>query len=170
MHTDGSEWPKPHDLTCLLCVRPDEWGGGRTRLLTIESVEAIVDRLPVEVRRAVSRPRSWVFTTPGIRAVDIQPEPDPIVGASGVRWLREAVMPPLTDAAASAEAGDAMSFAPLVVFAEALERSPEVATFDLAAGDFLVVDNARCLHSRTSIADPEASSRLVIRTRANQWR
>ncbi|MQB01870.1 MAG: hypothetical protein GEU78_16585 [Actinobacteria bacterium] len=53
----------------------------------------------------------------------------------------------------------------LLSFESALETAPGGLEFALRPGDLLLVDNARCLHARTAVSNPQHSDRLLLRTK-----
>lgn len=161
LHTDGTDWPEPNNITCLLCVRPDSDGGGRSRLLSIESVANLVESQSAAVRRAVRTELPWAVAEElggGVVAA-------PVLSNGGVRWLRftldEAVRRLADeDSVPPGETRDALG-----VFEAALETASGVVEFGLRPGDLLLVHNTRCLHSRTAVPNPQASGRLLLRTK-----
>ncbi|MGH2413103.1 MAG: hypothetical protein ACRDEA_05315, partial [Microcystaceae cyanobacterium] len=44
LHTDSPGWPQPNAITGLVCVRPDQNGGGCSRLLDIDTLRVELDR------------------------------------------------------------------------------------------------------------------------------
>jgi hypothetical protein len=153
LHTDGTDWRRPNDLTCLLCVQPDQNGGGRSRLLDIEHVTAGVRAtLGVSALAALeTRAVPWrVADELGGGTVEA-----PVLGRRGMRWLRYTIAQELPGEVRKAVDG----------LERMLEDSAEVMEFVMEAGALQIVDNTRCLHARTSIPEPAASSRLVLRTK-----
>lgn len=165
LHTDGTDWPEPNDLTCLFCVRADSDGGGRSRLLPVEAIASLVDGQPAAVRRAVRAELPWAVAEElggGVVAA-------PVLSAGGVRWLRftigEAVRRLTDEGSVPARA----TLAALGVFEAALETAPGVLEFGLLPGDLLLVHNTQCLHARTAVSNPRASDRLLLRTKVAAW-
>jgi hypothetical protein len=163
LHTDGTDWPRPNDLTCLLCVRADQRGGGGSRLLPIDGVAAAVAEAPGPARELLGTPLPWAIAEElGGGVVEA-----PALTADRVRWL-----PFTVRAAAGRVPADRFPSSSAVEelghVEDLLETSPGVLEFALDPGDLLLVDNIRCLHSRTAVPDPARSERLVLRTKL--WR
>lgn len=55
----------------------------------------------------------------------------------------------------------------LARFERLVESCPGETRVGLVAGDFLVVDNKRCLHARTPVGDPSRSPREMRRVKVN---
>lgn len=153
LHTDGTDWREPNDLTCLLCVTPDQHGGGRSRLLDAAAVGAVVrEHLGAGAAAALERePVPWRIADELGGGV----EWSPVLGARGIRWLRFTIDDGLP--AATAARVDALH--------ELLWEPPTAIDFAMDAGALLIVHNKRCLHGRTSIADPAGSERCMLRTK-----
>jgi hypothetical protein len=160
LHTDGTHWPKPNDFTCLLCIAPDQHGGGRSRLLSVEELCAELKRsTPQTLDLLASCDVPWAIDD----ALGGGTSWDSVLGVGSVRWLRRTI-----DVARGAgaqiqtevtEALDALS----AVLAAGV-GSTEIA---LDAGDLLIIDNRRCLHARTVIPCVEESERMVSRIKVN---
>ncbi|MQB01871.1 MAG: hypothetical protein GEU78_16590 [Actinobacteria bacterium] len=84
LHTDGTDWPEPNDLTCLLCVSADSNGGGRSHLLPIEAIADLVATRPAVVQAAVAAELPWAVAEElGGGVVHA-----PVLSDDAVRWLR----------------------------------------------------------------------------------
>src|SRR5262249_6074989 len=61
LHTDAADWEIPVELVSMLCTRADPRGGGRTRLLDVDSVRADVEcNLGIDaIRLLESEPVPW---------------------------------------------------------------------------------------------------------------
>jgi hypothetical protein len=153
LHTDGTDAPEPNDVTCLLCVHPDQNGDGRTRLLDMETVEAtVLSALGGEcVEVLTTEPVPWrIAVKLGGGTVEA-----PVVTDRRLRWLRDAVANPVPGRVDSA----------LAAFESVLAKASEGIEFAMSGGALLIVNNKRTLHARTSIADRASSQRLVLRTK-----
>lgn len=165
LHTDGTNWPEPNDLTCLLCVRPDSDGGGRSRLLSIEAIADLVESQRASVRRAVQAELPWAVAEElggGVVAASV-------LSADGARWLRFTIGEAVRRLADEGSVPPGQTLVALGVFEAALETAPGVLEFDLFPGDLLLVDNTQCLHARTAVPNPRASDRLLLRTKVAAW-
>jgi alpha-ketoglutarate-dependent taurine dioxygenase len=156
LHTDGTDLPEPNDVTCLLCVRPDQNGGGRTRLLDIDAVRAsIFPSLGAEsVQVLTSEPVPWqIADEVGGGRVKA-----PVLTDRRLRWLRHAVASPVPAPVDRA----------LAEFEAGLAAATEVIDFAMSSGSMLMVNNKRTLHARTAIPDRANSVRLVLRTKVRR--
>lgn len=160
LHTDSTDWPSPNNYTCLLCVRPDQNGGGQTRLLDRdELLQQLVARHGPSVLETLRRdPAPWRLADELGGGVTWHP----ILSEQGVRYMRYTI-----DSAAETNA--ARLSPELSSALEAMEqttRAPEgVMGLALEADDLLLVNNKLCLHARTEVPFPERSSRLVLRVK-----
>jgi alpha-ketoglutarate-dependent taurine dioxygenase len=153
LHTDGTDWRDPNDLTCLLCVRPDGAGGGRSRLLPEGAIrefsepwaDVLADPLPWAVAEELGGGIHWA----------------PVLSDGGIRWLRFTVDEACRRGAVVSETVARK----LGAFANALEKSRGLIEIDLGAGDLLIIDNRRCLHARSPIMGHEGSQRLLLRVK-----
>jgi len=156
LHTDGTDSPEPNDVTCLLCVRPDKNGGGRTRLLDIDTVRTkILPSVSAETVQVLTRePVPWrIADALGGDRVNA-----PVLTDCRLRWLRDAVAPPIPPSIDRA----------LAEFEASLAASSEAIDFAMSTGSLLIMNNKRTLHARTTIADRANSERLVLRTKVWQ--
>jgi Taurine catabolism dioxygenase TauD, TfdA family len=160
LHTDGTDWVRPNDYTCLLCVHPDNGGGGRSLLLDIDAIVSEAEDLGV-LGDLTTQPVPWrvadelgggVHWEPVVRDGN-----DPVI-----RWLRYTVAKSWEDGLAHPDPG--LHYL-LDRFERLIEGSRAAFGFMLRAGDVLVVDNARCLHARSAIMDPARSARELRRTK-----
>jgi hypothetical protein len=156
LHTDGTNWPAPNDLTCLLCERPDQNGGGRSRLLPIGRLldhvratdESLLDLL-------ASTPVPWSIMESlggGVRRALVLTE-------ERIRWLRYTID---TAVAGGAEIDQRVA-AVLDTFEKLVDDCPSAFELELAAGDLLLVNNAKCMHARTPVSNPTESARTISR-------
>lgn len=162
LHTDGTDWVRPNDYTCLFCVRPDEAHDGVSRLL---DAATLLDELSSEpaaqvVSRLAGNPVPW-------RVADelgggVHWEPALHLHSPRIRWLRHTITLSHDDGLTTI-AEDTLD--DLARFEELVEACRGVIWLRLEAGDLLLIDNARSLHARTPIADPARSSRELLRTK-----
>lgn len=160
LHTDGTDWQQPNDLTILACVHPDQNGGGRTRLLDVDTIVSdaigMYGREFYDVLGQTLMP--WKIAT----ELGGQIEWQPIFGPRSIRWLRFTIDAAITSPVC--EFPEA-SYNTLEKFEELVECSLGVMEFAMQANDLLIVNNCQCLHARTAIEDPNNSDRLVLRTK-----
>ncbi|MEU6034136.1 TauD/TfdA family dioxygenase [Actinomadura sp. NPDC047616] len=161
LHTDGTDWSRPNDYTCLFCVRPDQNGEGRSRLLPLT---ALLDSPPGRLRRIteqiVGLQLPW-------RVADelgggLHWAPAITDGGQEIRWLRHAVSQAVAEG--TTDLGPATEKL-LAEFETELEGCPGVVDTMLEPGDLLIIDNKHCLHARTPISDLATSDRELLRTK-----
>lgn len=162
LHTDGTDWAIPNDYTCLFCVRPDQSDGGRSRLLNVNSlIDELADSGQRELlERLASEPMPWRIAEELGGGVYWQPvlAHDP----HRVRWLRYTVMLALREGLANITSEQQHL---LLAFERRIEASHSIVDIALLGGDMLLIDNRRCLHARTPVADPLTSRRELRRTK-----
>jgi Taurine catabolism dioxygenase TauD, TfdA family len=160
LHTDGTDWPQPNDLTCLLCVRPDQNGGGQTRLLDIKDILLEVERDfgPDTLQTLYHESVPWRIADATGGGVVLAP----ILSENGIRYLRYTIE----------LAQEHQSIALTHEVAQALDRldhvisnSPSIFGLSLNRNDLLFVNNKSCLHARTKIHNSESSRRLILRVK-----
>jgi hypothetical protein len=162
LHTDGTDWIRPNDYTCLFCVRPDQSRDGESLLLDVVTLLDEMTAAPAAgvVHRLASRAVPWRIADElggGIhweRPIDL--------AVPHIRWLRYTVTLSEEEGLASLPADIADD---LLAFEHAVGNCRGVARMRLQAGDLLLLDNGRSLHARTAIRDPAGSTRELLRTK-----
>jgi Taurine catabolism dioxygenase TauD, TfdA family len=161
LHTDGTDWAQPNDYTCLFCVRPDSGGQGRSRLLNLD---ALLNDPSPRMRRLLDEMAGlslpWRLADELGGTVHRAPAVD--ADRSQIRWLRYTVDQALAEHPTALSPETARL---LLDFEVELEVCAGTVETLLRKGDLLIVDNKRCLHARTPIADPQASDRELHRTK-----
>lgn len=162
LHTDGTDWPQPNDYTCLFCVCPDQSQDGESRLLDVATLldEATTGPNGRLVERLAAQALPWRVADELGGGVDWEP---PInVATPHIRWLRHT-------AALSHEEGLARlpdsCLDDMTAFERLVENCEGTVRTNLRAGDLMLIDNGRCLHARTPIRNPAASTRELRRTK-----
>lgn len=161
LHTDGTHWPRPNDLTCLLCLCADQRGGGRSRLLSLDRLRAGLNAAHpgvLDVLTAEAVP--WALDENLGAGVDLAP----VFTDDRVRWLKHTI-DQATGAGATLPDPVADALRTLESF---VERCPGTFEFPLGPGDLLVVNNRRCMHARTPIPNPASSRRHLARIKVNR--
>jgi hypothetical protein len=88
LHTDGTDLLRPNDLTCLLCERPDQNGGGRSRLLPLPGlVEKLRATDPYLLELLSTRPVPWQIMASQGGSV----HSEPAISGGRIRWLRHTI-------------------------------------------------------------------------------
>jgi len=159
LHTDTADWETPVELISMVCIRPDPDGGGRSRVLDVDSVrEEVKDRLGTEaLNRLETEPLPWklaAYCGGGVTWRTVLTE-------SGMCWRRYTINRAL-------ESGDAQltddAVTSLDAFEAVIASTPRTLEFLMLEGDLLFTDNWRTIHARTHIASASASNRLMIRS------
>jgi hypothetical protein len=160
LHTDGTGWPTPNWLTCLLCIRSDSSGGGQSRLLDLDLLldQADSAKLPLTLlcREAVP----WNIDSELGGGVHWEP----VLGTGTIRWMRYSIETAVQrySLSLSDEIVDAIAR-----FEEFLDQA-RVQEFRLNSGELMIVHNAKCLHARSPVRDPERSGRIMLRVKVGE--
>ncbi len=160
LHTDAANWAIPIELISMVCVRPDRQGGGRSRVLDVDTVRD-------EVRKQLGTSTLELLATEavpwrmshlcggGLRW-------QPVLTASGrMCWRRDVIN--LAIESGGVELSEEL-LAALDDFERIISATPRTLDFLLGAGELLFSDNTRTIHARTPIVDADASDRLMIRS------
>jgi TfdA family taurine catabolism dioxygenase TauD len=159
LHTDTADWEPPVELISMVCVRADPEGGGRSRVLDVDSIRdevrgelgaAILERLETE---AVP----WQLASYCGGGVKWRT----VLTNSSVCWRRYTIDMALdsTGATLSPEMLSALEG-----FETIVSHTPRTIEFLMREGDLLFSDNLRTIHARTPISSGTASDRLMIRS------
>ena len=159
LHTDTADWATPVELISMVCVRADRAGGGRSRVLDVDTVRA-------EVKNRLG--------TATLNLLETEPVPWQLADycGGGVKWrsvLNKSSMcwRRYTIDFALGRNGVTLSeemLASLDAFEEVVSTTPGTLDFLMAEGDLLFSDNRRMIHARTPITTGAASDRLMIRS------
>lgn len=159
LHTDTADWETPVELISMLCMRADPTGGGRSRVLDVDSVRAAVtDKLGHEaLQRLETEAVPWQLASycgGGVRW-------RLVLEGSNMCWRRYTINLALesNDVSVSPE-----TLTLLDAFEAVVSSTPRVVDFLMREGEILFSDNRRTIHARTPIADPNSSDRLMIRS------
>jgi hypothetical protein len=159
LHTDTADWDPPIKLISMRCVRADREGGGRSRVLDI-------DTLRDEVRaRLGSRTLEFLATEPApwllapYRGGGVSWRT--VLSEASVCWRRYTIE--LAVNALGVALSPTMACA-LDSLEQVVEDTPGTLDFLMREGELLFVDNHKTLHARTPLSNPLASDRLMIRS------
>jgi alpha-ketoglutarate-dependent taurine dioxygenase len=148
-HTDDYFSDRPADIVMLLCVRPASVGGDSV----FAHIDDVVGELPAAAAEVLRRP---VFPVPfGSVAVLAQDEAGVRVRYNRVDIQRECER---RSGALAADVEGALDEFDRVVRSTERQRA-------LAAGDCVIIDNARVLHGRTAF--PNGDDRLLRRMKVH---
>jgi hypothetical protein len=159
LHTDTADWPTPVELISMVCVRADKEGGGRSRVLDVESVRKEVrGRLGEQTLQLLeSEPVPWLLADDCGGGVDWRP----VLTKSSICWRRYTIDHALDSGGATLSQ---KMLAALQAFEELIANTPLTADFLMREGELLFSNNVRTVHSRTPISSAGGSERLMIRS------
>lgn len=158
LHSDCADWPEPNDYLSMQCVRADALGGGRSRLIDLPMLKAALDECaePEMIDRLYQEDVPWQighYLGGGVAWRRV-------LTPTSLRWRRYTIDFALAEANITLSDG---MLAALDRFDYMLAHSDRVIDFWLEPEDYLIMDNKRCLHSRTPIDNPE-TQRLMLRS------
>lgn len=159
LHTDTADWETPVELISMVCVRADSGGGGRSRLLDVDSVrEEVKNCLGMEaLNRLETELLPWQLATYCGGGVTWRT----VLAGSGMCWRRYTINRALESGGAELS-DEALSL--LDAFEAVISMTPRTLDFLMLDGDLLFADNRRTIHARTPISSGKASNRLMIRS------
>jgi len=159
LHTDSADCPTPVEFISMVCVRPDPDGGGRSRIIDVDSVrEEVANSLGAETLELLgTEPVPWQlaeYCGGGFKWRTV-------LSRAGICWRRYTI-----DLALKSNP-DALSermLAALDAFDKLIAASTRTVEFLMDKGEMLFSDNSRTIHARSPIAAGDASERLMIRS------
>ena len=160
LHTDTADWEPPIELISMVCVRADPDGGGRSRVLDVDSIrDEVIDQLgAATLKRLETEAVPWQLASYCGGGVCWRP----ILSESGICWRRYTIDAALdsTGATLSPEMIGALD-----AFENVISHTPRTLDFLMHEGELLFSDNRRTIHARTPIStNGKASDRLMIRS------
>jgi alpha-ketoglutarate-dependent taurine dioxygenase len=159
LHTDCADWKTPVELISMVCVNADKAGGGRSRILDLDTIRSDVEeRLgPETLKLFENEPAPWQLAPYHGGGVAWRP----VLTDKAVCWRRYTIDLALTNEGASLS--EEMLRA-LDEFERVVTDSTGTVDFMMREGELLFSDNTRTIHARTPLADPATSTRLMIRS------
>src|SRR5262245_28169133 len=159
LHTDTADWETPVELISMVCVRADSGGGGRSRVLDVDSVrEEVRKNLGSEaLNQLETELLPWQLSSYRGGGVTWRT----VLTGSVMCWRRYTINRALESGAASLS-DEALSL--LDAFEGVIAKTSRTLDFLLLEGDLLFADNQRTLHARTALSSGKASDRLMIRS------
>lgn len=159
LHTDAADWETPVELISMVCVRADRGGGGRSRILDVDTArDEVKNRLGDGTLGLLeTEPVPWqlaAYCGGGLKWRTV-------LGESRMCWRRYTINLELDSD--GAKVPDEM-LASLDAFEETITITTRTLDFLMREGELLFSDNTRTVHARTPIADGGASDRLMIRS------
>ncbi|MEV7616200.1 TauD/TfdA family dioxygenase [Streptomyces sp. NPDC089799] len=157
-HMDLVNASRPPDYTSLLCLRPDPLGGGPS---IVSDARAAVGRLSKETRALLSEDAYRYGTFYGFSDVGAEYKPFPVLDgeAADAGFVRFTAKMLGREQLGQEHARAAEELAEQLVWGQV--------SFTLQAGDFLVIDQHRCVHGREALGDgqetvPEEERRMLL--------
>jgi len=157
-HTDGTDWQNPNDLTCLLCLQADEFGGGESKVMTMDSII-----------HSLKQSRHQEFSYDEIRNKEFLWKLDenlgggdfsaPFLTSDSIRWLKHNLLS-VSMLNPHGETDELIQYINTII-----EGNTDHLKFSMRAGDLLILNNKKLLHARTLIENPEQSCRKLLRTK-----
>jgi hypothetical protein len=159
LHTDAVDQAAPIRFVSMICVRPDQRGDGRSRLLDVDTVrDEVKTQLGTETLKLLETvPVPWQMHEGCGGGVKWQR----VLTESGMCWRRYTINRALNEN--GAKLSERMLTA-LDGFGRVVSTCQRTMDFLLLEGDLLFSDNTRTIHARTRIADEGATHRLMIRS------
>jgi alpha-ketoglutarate-dependent taurine dioxygenase len=159
LHTDTADWEPPVELISMVCVRADPDGGGRSRILDVDSIRSEVhERLgSATLHQLQSEAVPWQLASYCGGGVQWRT----ILTESSVCWRRYTIDLAL-DSTGTKLSDDLLRS--LARFEDVISTTPRTLDFLMREGELLFSDNRRTIHARTPIAAGPASDRLMIRS------
>jgi hypothetical protein len=159
LHTDTADWEPPVELISMVCVRADPSGGGRSRVLDVDSIRDEVEHKlgATTLKKLETEAVPWKladYCGGGVQWRTILTE-------RSVCWRRYTIDMAL-DSTGSTLSPEMLSA--LEDFENVISRTPRTLDFLMREGDLLFSDNRRTIHARTPISNSQNSDRLMIRS------
>lgn len=158
LHTDTADWKEPVEWISMACIRPDRGGGGRTRILDVDSArEEVRTRLgETALNLLETQAVPWQLASYCGGGVDWRP----VLTKSSICWRRYTI-DLAVDVEGAALASELLEL--LEAFEEVITTTTRTADFSMFENQLLFSDNTRTIHSRTPISSDDTSDRLMIR-------
>ena len=159
LHTDTADWEPPVELISMVCVRADPAGGGRSRVLDVDTIRTEVKNQlgAATLERLETEKVPWQLAPYWGGGVSWRP----ILTDQSICWRRYTIDMALDSngATLSSDMLDALQG-----FENLLSNTPRTLDFLMREGELLFSDNRRTIHARTPISNGQNSDRLMIRS------
>ena len=159
LHTDTADWEPPVELISMVCVRVDPAGGGRSRVLEVDTIRSEVSAKlgAATLERLQTERVPWQLAPYCGGGVSWRT----VLTKSSICWRRYTIDLAInsTGANLSTEMLDALES-----FESLLSTTPHTLDFLMREGDLLFSDNRRTIHGRTPVSNGKNSERLMIRS------
>ncbi len=158
LHTDTADWETPVEFISMVCVRADPLGGGRSRILDVDTArDEVKSHLGSEVLELLeTEPVPWKLAA--YRGGGLQWRT--VLTANSICWRRYTIDLALESNLATLSQ---KMLASLDAFEEVISTTARAVEFLMREGELLFSDNRRTIHARTPISEG-AFERLMIRS------
>lgn len=159
LHTDTADWEPPVELISMVCVRADPEGGGRSRVLDVDTIRNEVENHfgADTLERLETEAVPWQLAPYWGGGVSWRP----VLTKSSICWRRYTIDMALDSTGASLSP---VMLDALKNFEDLVSTTPQTLDFLMREGELLFSDNRRTIHARTPIAAGLNSNRLMIRS------
>ena len=158
LHTDTADWEPPVELISMVCIHADPEGGGRSRVLDVDTIRTEVENTlgSATLERLETERVPWQLAPYWGGGVSWRP----VLTKSSICWRRYTIDMALdsTGATLSPDMLDALKN-----FEDLVSTTPHTLDFLMREGELLFSDNRRTIHARTPIAG-STPNRLMIRS------
>lgn len=159
LHTDTADWEPPVELISMVCIRADPAGGGRSRVLDVDTIRNEVENQlgAAMLQRLETDPVPWQLAPYWGGGVQWRS----VLTPNSICWRRYTIDLAVdsTGAKLSAELLNTLE-----AFEDLLTATPRTLDFLMREGELLFSDNRRTIHARTPLANGKNSDRLMIRS------
>ena len=159
LHTDTADWEPPVELISMVCMRADPDGGGRSRVLDVDTIRKEVNNQlgAATLERLATESVPWQRAPYWGGGVSWRP----ILTNKSICWRRYTIDMAL-DSTGATLSDDMLNT--LQSFEELLSTTEQTLDFLMREGELLFSDNRRTIHARTPLANSTRSDRLMIRS------
>ena len=159
LHTDTADWEPPVELISMVCVRADPAGGGRSRVLDVDTIRSeVTERLGQPTLDLLdTEPVPWQLAPYWGGGVQWRT----VLTKTSICWRRYTIDMAVDSTGATLSAGMLNA---LERFEELVSTTPRTLDFLMQEGELLFSDNRRTIHARTPIDSGTNSNRLMIRS------
>jgi len=159
LHTDTADWEPPVELISMICVRADPAGGGRSRVLDVDTIrQEVRDQLGAATLDHLENEKvPWQLAPYWGGGVSWRP----ILTRESICWRRYTIDMAL-DSTGATLSKDMLNA--LQSFEDLISNTSHTLDFLMREGELLFSDNRRTIHARTPISKGKDSDRLMIRS------
>ena len=159
LHTDTADWKTPVELISMTCVNADSAGGGRSRILDVDTARSEIKKNlgPETLNLLDTNSVPWQLASYLGGGVAWRP----IITENTICWRRYTIHLAITDEGATVD--DELLHV-LDEFEQVITNTEGTIDFLMREGELLFSDNTRTIHARTPLSNPSTSNRLMIRS------